>query len=243
MDSYMKKISAVWIGNHTEEKMVSVVKEHRAVITVNDAPTFQLVCSPGQIKELILGYLFTQGYLTALEQITRLDINTVENQTFVNVEGDFHITGILSVATTGAVGQEGAALGCKSIHKWEPEWIFQLAKLFSSETELYQKTHGAHSCMLAHEGRCLYFSEDIGRHNALDKVIGQGLLNREELSEMILYSSGRIPEDMMRKVIRSTVPVIVTNSVPTDEAISLAQQYGITLIGNARPSGMILYTA
>lgn len=235
MDSYMKKISAVWIGNHTEEATVSIVREHRAVITINDAPAFQLVCSPGQIKELILGYLFTQGYLTSMEQITRLDIEMMENQTLINLKGDFHSPGILSVTAAGEK--------CDSFHKWEPEWIFHLAKLFSSETELYQKTHGAHSCMLAREGRCLYVSEDIGRHNALDKVIGQGLLDKEDLSEMILYSSGRIPADMMRKVIRSTIPVIATNSVPTDEAISLAQQYGITLIGNARPSGMILYTA
>ena len=125
---------------------------------------------------------------------------------------------------------------------WQPEWIYDLARAFREGARLYQATHGIHSCFLMHEGKILFCCEDIGRHNALDKAIGRALMAGIDLTQCVLLSSGRIPDDMIEKVIRSRVPVLATNAVPTDRAVELAKQFRVTLICTARPNGMDVFS-
>ena len=93
------------------------------------------------------------------------------------------------------------------------------------------------------DGKILYLCEDIGRHNALDKVLGRALIDGVDLTQCVLFSSGRIPDDMMEKVIRARVPLLASNAVPTDRAVELARRYHVTLICTARPDGMDIFSA
>lgn len=102
-------------------------------------------------------------------------------------------------------------------------------------------TVGVHSCILAKEGRVLVNCEDIGRHNAIDKAVGWALLNGINLEECMLYSSGRVPTDMVRKAIRAGVPVFISKGVPTVQAVKMAKEYGLKLIGSARPDSMNIF--
>jgi FdhD protein len=84
--------------------------------------------------------------------------------------------------------------------------------------------------------------EDIGRHNAVDKILGQAIAEEIDLSKTMMITSGRVPSDMLTKVIKAKIPIIVARSVATDAAIEMANTYNITLIGYARGTRMNVYT-
>ena len=90
-------------------------------------------------------------------------------------------------------------------------------------------THAVHSCLLLRAGRILYRCEDLGRHNALDKAVGCALTEGVPLAECVLFTSGRVPVDMVRKAIRAGVPALVSKSMPTVQSLELAEEYGLKL--------------
>ena len=112
----------------------------------------------------------------------------------------------------------------------QPEWVDALAAAMSAGLPLYQATHAVHSCFVLHEGRILCACEDIGRHNALDKAVGSMLLAGVPLSECVLYTSGRVPMDMVRKAIRAGVPALVSKTMPTVQSLELAAEYGLQFV-------------
>ncbi|MFC2070328.1 formate dehydrogenase accessory sulfurtransferase FdhD [Chloroflexota bacterium] len=120
--------------------------------------------------------------------------------------------------------------------------ILSLAKEFQHRSEIYHATGGVHSAALCDTSSILLFSEDIGRHNALDKIFGECMLNDIPADDKIIVSSGRISSEMLLKVSRRQIPVIVSKSAPTDLGIKLTSDLGITLIGYVRGKRMNIYT-
>ena len=116
-----------------------------------------------------------------------------------------------------------------------------MADAFAEGTPLHGITFATHSCLLARKDEILFSCEDIGRHNALDKVIGYALRNQIDLHECMVYSSGRIPTDMVMKAITAGIPVLSSKASPTTEAIELATQYDLTLICAARRDRMKVF--
>ena len=95
---------------------------------------------------------------------------------------------------------------------------------------LYRATRAVHSCFVLHKGEIVFACEDLGRHNALDKAVGCAVLAGLPLAECVLYTSGRVPLDMVRKAIRAGVPVLVSKSMPTVQSAELAAEYGLQLV-------------
>ena len=124
---------------------------------------------------------------------------------------------------------------------WEPEWFYHAASLIREGTALFNATHGVHSCYLIREGEVLLFREDLGRHNALDKVIGAALMQGIDLKQCALFSSGRLPTDMVAKAIRAGVPVLASKAAPTAQGIELAKKYRLTLITGVREDKLTVY--
>ena len=112
----------------------------------------------------------------------------------------------------------------------QPEWVDALAAAMSAGLPLYQATHAVHSCFVLHRGHIFCACEDIGRHNALDKAVGSVMLVGVPLHECVLYTSGRVPVDMVRKAIRAGVPALVSKTMPTVQSLELAQEYGLQLL-------------
>ncbi len=118
-------------------------------------------------------------------------------------------------------------------------------KEFQSISEIFNLTGGVHSSALVHEEKIIAFMEDIGRHNAIDKVIGCMLINnhtKSEFSNKILLTSGRISSEILNKIIMSKIPVVISRSAPTDRAIEICRQKNITLVGFARANKMNIYS-
>ncbi len=212
--------------------------EHAAVIYVNEQPAFRVVCTPELLPQLALGRLLTEGWLTSVQEV---------EQAAVCAEGlKINIYLNHPLAARSAAAQEVSSCCTDNITlgspvelqplqtvpqlELRPEWLDALAAAMSAGLPLYRATHAVHSCFVLHEGRILCACEDIGRHNALDKAVGSMMLAGVPLGECVLYTSGRVPVDMVRKAIRAGVPALVSKTMPTVQSLELAQEYGLQLV-------------
>jgi len=118
----------------------------------------------------------------------------------------------------------------------------KMAHLVFRSSPLYKETHGVHSAGLCSLDDMIVFHEDIGRHNALDKIAGQCLLESIDTRDKILYSTGRITSEMMVKTGRMGCPIVVSRSSATNLALELAEKIGITVVGGVRKSSFHVYT-
>jgi FdhD protein len=125
--------------------------------------------------------------------------------------------------------------------KVTPAQILDLMKAFQIRSEIYQNTHGVHGAALCYASGILLFKEDIGRHNAIDKIFGHCL--REEIphEDRIIMTTGRISSEILFKVAKRNIPILVSRSTPTDLAVGLAAELGITLVGYVRGGHMNFY--
>lgn len=117
-------------------------------------------------------------------------------------------------------------------------WFFAMA----DRMPLHEATCGTHSCFLFQNGELLFECEDIGRYNAMDKVIGYALNNNIELAKCAVYASGRVPSDMAEKAIRAKIPILVSKGIPTKDAVELAKKYHLTLVCGARCDQLKIYS-
>jgi FdhD protein len=112
----------------------------------------------------------------------------------------------------------------------------------NSAGQLYREVRGVHTSALTDGERLLLVAEDVGRHNTLDKLRGLALLQKLDTQDLILLSSGRISSEMLNKAARMGLPVIVSRTSPTSLSITMAQAWGITLVGYARHNRLYVYT-
>ena len=227
---------------------ISVLSEHVLTVIVNEKPVYRLVCTKSHIRELVYGRLLTDGLIGDAEEIVKIYICEMENRARVfldhMISWEETIREDLTCCTGNKVyasSERKTELKTLSGSKWHPEWVFRLAGEFGKGTELHRLTGGNHICFLAREGQTCFVSEDIGRHNSVDKAVGYALLHQIPLSECLLFTSGRVPVDMVEKVIAAGVPVLISKSVPTKESLELAKEYGLTLICMAWPDQCVLF--
>lgn len=135
-----------------------------------------------------------------------------------------------------------AAPDGKPLTEVEMEEIFSIARdIFEKPGTLFTDTGCAHCCALVHEGNVVCVMEDVGRHNALDKVVGYALKHGISLENSYVFTSGRISRDYLQKVIKAGFPLVVSRAAVTDRAASLAKQEGVTMLGFVRKNTGNIY--
>ena len=120
--------------------------------------------------------------------------------------------------------------------------VVNLMREFQRSSYLFKRTGGVHSAALCRREEIEIFAEDIGRHNAIDKVFGESLLKDIQTEDKVALTSGRISSEIVIKVLRRGVPILISLGAPTDLAVSLAEKMRITVIGFARGRRMNVYT-
>ncbi len=120
--------------------------------------------------------------------------------------------------------------------------VRNLAEELEGRSQLFRKTGGVHSAALAVDGKILLFHEDVGRHNTLDKIMGQCFLEEIPLEDKLIVFSGRISSEVLLKTAKMGISVIISRSAPTDLALDLAEDLGITVVGFARGKQFNVYT-
>jgi FdhD protein len=126
---------------------------------------------------------------------------------------------------------------------WTEDDIFALTRDFEADSPMHRLSFGSHSCYLAQGAEVLYCCEDLGRHNAFDKVLGCALIDGVDLGKCTIFTSGRVPTDMVAKAIRAKVPILVSKAVPTDLTLHLAREHGLTLICSAHSDSFRVFNA
>lgn len=228
-----------------------LVAEHTMEIYLNDTPAYEVVCSPTDLPELVLGRLLSNSVIQSTDEVELLYLceNGLRAKVYLpKWEPATEHPGVEQVSTCCTGNRTIADLFRNQTPPrhlrpiaYEQRWIFRLAEAMKEDMPLYAATHGTHSCLLMHKGEILRRAEDIGRHNALDKVLGWALMQGIPLEECIVYTSGRIPVDMVMKVIRAGVPVLASKAMPTRESVLLAEEFGLSLIGAARKDSMVVF--
>lgn len=255
-------ISHRYIGRDGKicEEREQVLCEHLIDVYINDRLTMKLICIPQYLSELVLGRMLTEGIIRSAADVEQIYICEYGKRARVilkempkekkreTLSEDSPYTETTPTCCTGnhilndyfiTAPEAGPVIPAF----WEPEWIFRLADRFAEGMMLHSQTWATHSCFLARGEQILFECEDIGRHNALDKVIGYALRNQIDLRECIVYSSGRIPTDMAMKAIKAGIPVLASKASPTREAVELAKEYNLTLICAARRDRMKVFHA
>ena len=215
-------------GGKTETEVV-LLCEHELSIIVNEQYVARLICTNQHLDELVMGRLLTDGFIESAEDVDKILFSKYNEEVSVFLNTDIKL-------------KDRRLLKKLPATDYKPEWIFSMAERFEQGTALHDMTAFTHSCILARGGEILFTCEDIGRHNAVDKAVGYGLRSGVPLSECILYTSGRVPVDMVEKPISAGIPILASKSIPTAEAVDLARKYGLVIIGNARPDKMKIFT-
>lgn len=246
-----------------ERRESDIVLEHNMNIYINGQLALRLVCTPNDLAELVIGRLISGGYIHTTDEIETLSICEYGRDARVFLKKSSDSSDADAPAPGGelvfaeaaeeptcctdnrvimAPRPDGAPVLPLPKVDYEPEWIFALAAAFKRDSKIHSRTSGTHSCYLASGGEILYSAEDIGRHNALDKAVGAAAMRGLAMKDCMLFTTGRVPADMARKAITAGIPVLVSKSVPTNAAIELAKDYGLTLICRAWPDSYEVFS-
>ena len=237
----------------SQETTDHVASEIGFSLVVNDKQIVTLLCTPAELDAMAIGFLLSEGLLKDRESL--LDVQVDEKEFIVsvtiknlpeNIDDTFHKKTITSGCGRGITFTDASNLKDlppnRVILNISPQSIRDMLKEFRAISDLFTKTGGVHSAALAHQEKIILFSEDIGRHNAVDKLLGKAFLTGISLEDKVLLSSGRISGEIMTKVIRNRIPILISRTAPTCMSITYAEDHGVTLIGFARGKRMNIYT-
>ena len=230
----------------------SVVNEIPLTIMLNGEEFATLVCSPFAEKELVIGFLAGEGIIKAPEEIKDYFYRDQQGVVWVETVNPtpqtetFLCRNFASCCGKGRpllyfLNDQNLVTPVKGDAEFTSENLISLMRLFEKDSETFKMTGGVHSAALADTNGIIVKYEDIGRHNALDRILGFTFLNGVDTSGKAVLLSGRIASEMLIKAARIGTPVVISRSAPTGLAIDYAMQYGITIAGFARGNSFNLY--
>lgn len=246
MDGYINRMIVKNTGRVFEEVEDRVAVEKRLRISVNGKEVLSLYCTPLLVRELVVGMFMTEELIRGGWCVDRMSIEYREDIIVdIPAEGEVLMDG--AVITSGCIG--GITFPKRLIlKKTDDPFVISAYKIkelfnkFQKTSELYKLTGCVHSAGLSDGESILCLAEDIGRHNAVDKVIGFALLEQIPFQGKIMFASGRLSSEIVAKCARWNIPIVASRTSPTSLALEIAEQYGITVIGFIRADRLNVYT-
>ena len=259
----LKRKVARWQDCHSSFVEDELVVEEPIEIRVGDQSLIVVMRTPGQDFELAAGFLYTEGIINSFQDIGTIayceDVEQADLQNIINVnltngwdaesedgwQRNFHANascGLCGKMTIESVRQ--AVPPIDSQLRVNPEIVYMLNDLLRSSQSVFEATGGLHAAgLFTAGGELLIIREDIGRHNAVDKVVGQALLAEMfPLDNHVLMVSGRASFEIVQKALFARIPVVVAVSAGSTLAVELAQESGMALIGFTRGNRMTVYS-
>jgi len=232
--------------DHVEEVAGDVVREQPLSVYVNGEKFLTLLCSPMMLEALVVGYLWMEKVIADLAEVTDLQISAVDGRAEVTLGHPVTLP-TERILTSGCGGGITFRIDHRLFPRLESSLRVRPAELGARMKDLfgaavhYQRSRGIHGAALADRERLLLVAEDVGRHNAIDKIKGEALRRGIPTEDRVLLSTGRISSEMLLKAARMGVPIVASRTSPTEMAVALAEQLGITVCGYVRPDTLNLY--
>jgi FdhD protein len=231
--------------DHTGTKVDTRVVHERALTLFLNSQEVVTMMTIGDHPDLLaIGYLVNQNMLAKDEVIIEIDYDPDLAVIVVRteVETDFEEKMKKKVRTSGCA--QGTVFGdimesfdnvtLDKTSRLKTSWLYELTKKINTVPSLYLEAGAIHGCVLCQEDRPLVYMEDVGRHNAVDKIAGWMFQNQTNASDKIFYTTGRLTSEMVIKTVMMGIPILVSRSGFTASGVELARQAGLTLIGRAR---------
>lgn len=243
MDPYRKRKIVKRHAASFEEKEDYIAVEKKLRVSVNGKDFITLHCTPLMIKELIIGLFVTEGIIP--------DIHPENIKIEYGEEILADIPVLETISTEGFITSRcigGVTLGKKKIFDTMKDDFFMGAETlkrifedFQKKSELFRLTGCFHGAAISDGERILVFAEDIGRHNAVDKVIGYCLLENIPFKRKVMLVSCRLSSEIVSKCSRWSIPILASRAAPTDLAVEIAETTGMTLVGFVRGDSLNVY--
>ncbi len=237
--------------NHLKLKQArkDVIAETLLKVRINEASYITFLCLNEHLEELALGNLYNEGIIDSFSEVDRISIKDDTFSIYIK-KNLLPFKEYRRVSSTSA--KNFPVVQTERVRHIEPisdnrkvsmNRIWALMEDFKEQSSLFIKIGGVHSALFHHNDLSI-FAEDIGRHNCIDKIVGKLLKLRklELVAESLILSSGRISTEIITKLIRLKIPVFVSRTTPTANAVELAEKYNITLIGYVRGEKGIIYS-
>ncbi len=219
-----------------------LVEEITVTITLNGREMARLQALPTHLAELGVGFLVSEGYLA------RNGVRSVRVEgANIYVEGDLlgerRILAVGSACGASETSLDEPQTSVRGVLVVEPATVLSVMKKLFEGSRIHNITGATHAALFADvNGNILFLAEDLGRHNAVDKVVGWSVLNNIDPCKGILAVSGRLTLEMVLKAVRAGFCIVVSKSATTLQAALLARKYGLTLIGFARGNSFNIYS-
>ena len=233
-------------GREVAEVAGEVVREQPLTVYVNGDRFLALLCSPFKLEALVVGYLWMEKVIDGLEEIASLHISEVDGRADVTLTCPVELP-TERILTSGCGGGITFRIDPRlfsrldSCRRVKPAQLSARLRDLFAEAVHYRASRGIHGAALTDGETLLVVAEDVGRHNAVDKVKGEALLRGIPTADRILLSTGRVSSEMLLKAARMGVPLVASRTSPTEMAVGLAEQLGITVVGYLRQDSLNLY--
>ncbi|XPV67877.1 MAG: formate dehydrogenase accessory sulfurtransferase FdhD [Halarcobacter sp.] len=240
------------LGDEIVEVEDVTIEEARLNVYLNGNKAISMMCIPLDQEAHALGFLMSENIISSLDDVEeiilsedglRVDIKAaVDEDSLENLYKEKTLVSGCGGGVTGNISGSVEVPFNQTSFVIRPEIISKEVKKFYDQSELYTLTGCVHKAMIYLEDGTTITSEDIGRHNAIDKVVGKCKLQGLDTTKSVLFVSGRLSSEMVVKAVMHRVPIIVSRTAPTFLGVQTAHNHGLTLIGFARGKKMNIYT-
>ena len=233
-----------------ENIKLPVVKEIPLTIYLNKQEIVTAMTLGDMPDLLAVGYLLNQNMLKRDDIISGIDydedlqvvIVRTERKTNYEkkMEKKIRTSGCAVGTVYGDIINDFSSVNLDKKSKIKTSWIYTISKKVNTKPSLYLKAGALHGCVLCQKDSPLIYVEDVGRHNAVDKIAGWMFLNKENANDKIFYTTGRLTSEMVIKTVQMGIPILISRSGFTESGVKLAREAGLTLIGRAKGKRMII---
>lgn len=240
-----KKLPCTKVDGETARRdLHEVIEEVPFALFINGRHAMTAMMSPVSLEDFVTGYLYTEQIIKNVDEIESIKID--KNRMSVITKNLFKVLGPKKTILSGC-GGSASYIDTEKLPKIHSGYSITATDIRTSlkavlNSELHITTGGIHIVALLDGENVIAVSEDIGRHNALDRVIGFALRNNIDLAKTWVVVSGRISSEMVRKCLIANIPIIVSRGATTTLAVDIAQKNGLTVVGFARSTKMVIYT-
>ena len=254
-----KKLEGV---DHNGNRLTtSVVTENPLTIFLNGQEIVTLMTIGDEPELLAVGFLLNQNMLRLGDKISGIEYEDDLDVVVVRTDRETDFEQVLKKKTITSGCAQGTVFGdlmdklssisLSSSDRLRTSWLYELSKKINNTPSLYLEAGAIHGCVLCKQDHPLIYMEDVGRHNAIDKIAGYMFLNNIEPIDKIFYTTGRLTSEMVIKTVQMRIPILVSRSGFTAWGVELAREAGLTLVGRAKGrrfialsgTGRIIYDA